>query len=98
MINRFTVSCISFYYRAKTKLAQQGKGEDGMETLETVILIAVAVIIAGFITNFLTEGQFADSNNDQGLIGYMFYKIGEAIKDIFAIDTTINPASGGVTT
>lgn len=98
MLNRFTVSCFSVYFRAKTKLAQLGKGEDGMETLETVILIAIAVIIAGFITSFLTEGQFADSDNNQGLIGYMFYKIGEAIKGIFEIDTTINPASGGVTT
>ena len=81
MFDKFAISCISTYAKAKAKLAKLSKAEDGMETIETVILIAIAVIVAGFIINFLTRGHFGDS--DQGLVGYIFSRVGEAITGMF---------------
>ncbi|MBQ9907027.1 MAG: hypothetical protein IJM46_09680 [Oscillospiraceae bacterium] len=92
MIDKFAVSCISTCYKVKAKLDKLCKAEDGMETVESVMLIAIAVIIAGFIINFLTKGNFGGSSN-QGLIGYMFEEIGKSIKGMFEVDTTINPGS-----
>ena len=90
MIDKFAVSCMTTYYKAKAKLTKLSKAEDGMETLETIILIAIAVIVAGFIINFLTRGHFGDPENNQGLIGFMFSQIGDAIQDIFNTDTDVN--------
>ena len=56
MFDKFAISCFSTYYKAKAKFEKLCKAEDGMETLETIILIAIAVIVAGFIINFLTKG------------------------------------------
>ena len=81
MIDKFAISCMTTYYKAKAKFDKLTKSEDGMETIETVILIAIAVIVASFIINFLTKGKFGDS--DQGLVGYIFEKVGAAIKDMF---------------
>ena len=89
MFDKFAISCISTYAKAKAKLEKLSKAEDGMETLETIILIAIAVIVAGFIINFLTKGKFG-GNSEQGLIGYMFEQIGKSIKDIFATNTEVN--------
>ena len=89
MIDKFAISCMTGYYKAKAKFEKLCKGEDGMETLETIILIAIAVIVASFIINFLTKGKFEGS--DKGLIGYMFDKIGDSIKAIFDTDPTVNP-------
>ncbi|MBR5363260.1 MAG: hypothetical protein IK134_08065 [Oscillospiraceae bacterium] len=89
MIDKFAVSCMTTYYKAKAKFEKLCKGEDGMETLETIILIAIAVIVASFIINFLTKGKFEGS--DKGLIGYMFNKIGDSIKTFFTTDTSVNP-------
>ncbi len=90
MIDKFAISCFSTYYKAKAKFEKLCKAEDGMETLETIILIAIAVIVAGFIINFLTKGKFGGANSNQGLIGYMFEKIGESITNIFKTNTTVN--------
>lgn len=94
MFDKFAVSCFTNYYKAKAKFKKMTSGEDGMETLETIIIVAIAVVVAGFIINFLTKGKFGDSNSEQGLIGYMFEKIGTAITDIFRPTDTIN---GGTT-
>lgn len=97
MFDKFAVSCFTTYYKAKAsakaKIEKLTSGEDGMETLETIIIVAIAVVVAGFIINFLTKGQFGEEGNDQGLIGYMFDKIGDAIKDIFKVDTNVNPTA-----
>ncbi len=90
MFDKFAISCFSTYYKAKAKIEKLSKAEDGMETLETIILIAIAVIVAGFIINFLTKGKFGGANSNQGLIGYMFEKIGESITNIFKTNTTVN--------
>ena len=81
MFDKFAISCITTCTKAKAKLEKLCKAEDGMETIETVILIAIAVIVAGFIINFLTRGQFGNSN--QGLVGYIFSRVGEAITNMF---------------
>ena len=95
MFDKFAVSCFTTYYKAKAKIEKLGKSEDGMETLETIILIGIAVILAGFIINFLTKGKFGDSGNEQGLIGYMFEKIGKQISDIFGTKTNSVQGMGG---
>lgn len=92
MFDKFAVSCFTNYYKAKAKFKKMTSGEDGMETLETIIIVAIAVVVAGFIINFLTKGKFGDADSDQGLIGYMFKKIGESISGIFGVDTNVNPA------
>lgn len=91
MIDEAAVACIRTGYRAKAKLVKLIAAEDGMETLESVIIIAIAVTVAGLILNFLTRGTFGDSRSDQGLLGYMFERIGEAITDIFDTDINVNP-------
>ena len=83
MIDKFAVSCMTTYYKAKGKITKLCKAEDGMETIETVILIAIAVIVAGFVVNFLTRGQFGEEGNNQGLIGYIFRRVGTAITGMF---------------
>lgn len=102
MFDKFAVSCFTTYYKAKAsakaKIEKLTSGEDGMETLETIIIVAIAVVVAGFIINFLTRGKFGDSDSNQGLVGYMFDKIGAAITDIFkdANGTTAAPAESSV--
>ncbi len=81
MFDKFAVSCFTNYYKAKAKFKKMTSGEEGMETLETIIIVAIAVVVAGFIINFLTKGQFGDSN--QGIVGYMFQKIGNVLGEIF---------------
>lgn len=94
MFDKFAVSCFTTYYKAKAsakaKIEKLTSGEDGMETLETIIIVAIAVVVAGFIINFLTKGKFGDADSEQGLIGYMFEKIGESITSIFNTDTEVN--------
>ena len=90
MFDKFAVSCMTNFYKAKAKLQKITSGEDGMETLETIIIIAIAVIVAGFIINFLTRGHFGDPENEQGLIGFLFDQIGDAITGICEGNTNPN--------
>ena len=93
MFDKFAVLCFTTYNKAKAKVDKLVKSEEGMETLETIILIGIAVILAGFIINFLTKGQF--EGTDDGLIGYMFHKIGAQISEIFNTDVTSVQGAGG---
>ena len=97
MFDKFAISCFTTYYKAKAKIEKLGKSEDGMETLETIILIGIAVILAGFIINFLTKGKFGDGDENTGLIGYMFKKIGTQISAIFETKTDYVKGLGGST-
>ena len=90
MFDKFAVSCLTGYYKAKAKFKKLTSGEDGMETLETIIIIAIAVIVAGFIVNFLTKGTIPGAKSDQGLIGYMFEKLATSITSIFETSTNVN--------
>ena len=90
MFDKFAVSCLTSFYKAKAKFEKMTSGEDGMETLETIIIVAIAVIVAGFIVNFLTKGTISGAKSDQGLIGYMFEKLAKSITDIFNTSTSVN--------
>lgn len=81
MLDKMAFAVYSSYLKAKAKLMKLGQEEDGMETLETVILIAIAVVVAGIIINVLTKGHIG--NSDQGLIGYMFQTIKEKLENVF---------------
>lgn len=65
---------IQFYLKARMQMLALEQEEDGMETLEVVILAAVAVIVAGVIIAGLGSGK-----NDDGLIGHIFKSIEDAI-------------------
>ncbi|MBQ7014084.1 MAG: hypothetical protein IJN11_09275 [Oscillospiraceae bacterium] len=66
------------YFKAKMKMMNLAQEEDGMETLETVILIAVAVLVAGVIVTFLVGG-----NGEDGFVQELFNNIKEKINDTF---------------
>lgn len=98
MFDKAAIAAFSTYYKAKAKVSKLFSEESGMETIETVILIAVAVILAGFIVNFLTKGHFGDAESDQGLIGYIFEQIGNQITNLFGnMDPQVNDAGEGET-
>ena len=78
MLDKMAFAVYSSYLKAKAKLMKLGQEEDGMETLETVILIAVAVVVAGVIVNILTKGS-----DGKGLIGNIFDTILEKINNLF---------------
>ncbi len=66
---------------AMMKLEQEENGN----TVETIILIAVAVIVAGALLNFLTSNGFTNPKTQQpcGLVEFMFAKIATAFEDLF---------------
>lgn len=78
MLDKMAFAVYSSYLKAKAKIMKLGQEEDGMETLETVILIAIAVVVAGIIVNVLTKGE-----DGTGLIGKIFKTISEKIENIF---------------
>lgn len=80
MINKAVYAMYSAYLNAMSKLERFGDEEDGMETIETVILIAVAVIIAGVLINILTKDF---NGSGKGLIAYIFSKIAEKLNALF---------------
>lgn len=84
MINKAVLAVYGAYLTAMSKLRSFEDEEDGMETIETVILIAVAVIIAGVIVNVLTKDF---NGSDKGLIGYVFSKIAEKLEALFSSGT-----------
>ena len=84
MENKFSMSIYRGYLNCKRKIDNLGKEESGMETIETVILIVVAVIIVGLIVNFLTKSGFQTSTGeDCGLVGYLFDKIKTTLNTAF---------------
>lgn len=62
------------------KIQKMMNNEDGMETLETVILVAVAVIIAGAII-VVVAGRGHDGSG--GVIGNLFDTFSNAIGGLF---------------
>lgn len=87
MLERIACSLYCGYWKTKLKIKKVLESEDGMETLEAVIMIAVAVILVGFIINFLTKDGFELSDGSSGgLIQYLFDKIKTAIEGAFATD------------
>ncbi len=85
MLDRLSVALYCAYSNVKIRLMRLAKEESGMETLEVVILIAVAVIIAGLIINFLTKDGFELSDGTTGgLLQFLFDKIKTSVNDLFA--------------
>ncbi len=78
MLDKMALSLYRAYWSAKLRLMKLGQEEDGMETLETVILIAVAVVIAGAVVGIL-------DNNGNGFIKDLFDAIRTAIGDKIGI-------------
>ena len=66
------------YWNAKNKLTNLKNDESGMETLEVVILIVIAVVIAMLVLNMLTG-----SGENKGLIQQMFDGIAAKMKELF---------------
>lgn len=80
MLDKAMFAVYMAYWNARTKLMKLANEEDGMETLETVILIAVAVIIAGIVIVFLL-GE--DKDGKGGIISIIFDKIKNEINGLF---------------
>lgn len=77
MLEKAMFAVYSAYWNAKLKLMKLANEEDGMQTIEAVILIAIAVIVAAFIVNALTG-----DDNGKGLIDRIFDAIVEKLKDM----------------
>lgn len=63
------------------------KKEDGMETLETILLVVVSIIVVGVIINTLTKSGFEADGKDVGLVGYIFFKIKQRLDALFSGNT-----------
>lgn len=76
MLDRIEFAAYSAYLKAQRKFNELKNKEDGMETLETIILVAVAVVVAILIVNILTKDGFTDSEgNKTGLVGWIFDQV-----------------------
>ena len=72
---------IQAYLKARAEMLRLENEEDGLETVETVILVGVAVILAVIVFNVLTGGD--TEKGEGGLIGDLFDKIQQKINTIF---------------
>ena len=82
MIDQMAFAVINAYYTVKRKAAQLRDEECGMETVESVMILAIALIIASLLITFLTKSNSV-FENENGLIGYIFERIREQIDAIF---------------
>ena len=69
---------IRAFLRARAEMLRLENEEDGMETVETVILVAVAVVVAGAIIVALTG-----KNHEGGIIKDLFDTFKTKIEDLF---------------
>lgn len=81
MLAKIEFATYMTYWKIRRRLMEMSNEEDGMETLETVILIGVAVIIAFIIYNVLTGGDA--QKGEKGMIGKLFSAIDKSIQKIF---------------
>ncbi|MCQ2408761.1 MAG: hypothetical protein MJ065_09595 [Oscillospiraceae bacterium] len=75
MIDKAAVTVLAAYYTMKAKVQKLMSDEDGMETVQAVILIVVAVAVALVLLEILTKG----GDSDHGLIGDLVEKIKEKL-------------------
>ena len=71
---------IQAYLKARMEMLRLENEEDGLETVETVILVAVAVVVAVCIYQALTGGT---QDGSKGLVGSIFSGIETKINQIF---------------
>ncbi len=84
MLDRISVALYCAYSNVKIKFMKLAKEESG-SMMETVILILIAVILAGLIINFLTKDGFELSDGSTGgLLQFLFDKIKTSINELFA--------------
>ena len=86
MIDKITDFFALLYVKAQIEMNKLKNEEDGLETVETVILVGVAVILAVIIYNVLTGGD--SEKGEGGLIGDLFKKIEGKIGEIFGESQT----------
>lgn len=82
MIDKISAFFYMMYLKADLAVKKMKSEEDGMETVQAIVLVAIAVVIAGFIVEILTKGKFGDGEKN-GLIGYIFKEIGDKIEGLF---------------
>ena len=91
MLDKIGFAGYRAYLKAQKKLNDLKNREDGMETLETIILVAVAIVVAVLIVNFLTRNGFhtinmengEETNEETGVIGYIFSMLKYKLSTIF---------------
>lgn len=79
MVQKVENAVLRAFLKSRMELLKLQQEEDGMETLEVVILVAVAVVIAAFIIQLL-KGNGGDGD---GLLGRIFDKIEQQIQGLF---------------
>jgi len=85
MMNTMAFAVFKAYYTAKHKVMQLRDEECGMDTVETVMLLAISLIVGALLVNILTK-RTPLFDNEQGLIGYVFERIREQIDIIFSTE------------
>lgn len=76
MMDKIADTLVLAMLMARMKLNRFKDDESGMETLEVVILIAIAVVIAGVIIAIV-------GNKDDGFLSRIFKSLEDAITGIF---------------
>ena len=76
MLDKVMFSLYRAYFNAKVKLMSLANEEDGMQMVETIVLILVAIIIAVAIFDFL--------QGDKGIIKNIFSGITERINELLS--------------
>lgn len=73
-MQRFEKAWIRLSLGCKQRMEQLKRNENGMATVEMVILIVVAVIVVALVLELLTKNGFRDAETDEtvGLIKYLF--------------------------
>ena len=66
------------FIAARLRFGELMSKEDGMETLETVIVIILAIVVAGVVITAL-----GDSSDKNTVLGKIFDKINTGIDNIF---------------
>lgn len=74
MLDKVMFSLYRAYFNAKVKLMSLANEEDGMQTVEAIILVVVAIVVAGAIIDVLTKGD-----DGTGIIGALFRDIKDRI-------------------
>lgn len=81
MLDKMTLAVFVAYWKVRNKVDELKNNEDGMETIEAVILVAIAVIIALALVTLLTKDN--PTFGSGGLIGYIFTKVKDKIEELF---------------
>lgn len=75
MLAKIEFATYMTYWKIRHRLMKMANEEDGMETLETILIVALAIVILGIILNEL--------KGEQGLIAKMFKRIETEFNGLF---------------